>query len=85
MEALNRVTEGRAIPLDQDIGPDFDDVVGSHANKEPVEGRVVQSAKGKSVGDIGLSPSFRVGNDVRGVKEFVVSELAQRALMSISA
>ncbi len=56
--------ERRPVALTEDVGPDFDDVVGTDAQEKPVEGRVMEGAQSKPVLNPRLAERFRVRNDV---------------------
>jgi len=73
-DLLQAVPEHRTVDLFQNVAPDFDDVVGSHAEDARVEGRVVQLAEGESVGNDRLAARVSIGKDVRGFEELTVTQ-----------
>ena len=68
-DLLEAVPEHRTIDLFQNVAPDFDDVVGSHAKDVRVKRRVVELAEGESVGNDRLAARVPVRKDVRGFEE----------------
>ena len=83
MQPLQSVGEHRAVVFLKDVAAHLDRVVGSNAKEEAVERRMVQLAESDAVLDDGLPARLSVGDDVRGVQEFVVPQPAQRALLPI--
>jgi len=78
VEALERVLEGWAIVLGQDLRADLDPVVGLHGQDVRVKGTVVNRAHGHPVRQDRLA-ALRVLLDVGSVEEGRVAQAAQRA------
>jgi hypothetical protein len=83
VKGLDRMNESRAVTLPENVRPDFQDVIGTHAQKMLVESRMMKLAQGKSIADHRLSLRFRIGNDVGRVQKLLVPEPAKGALAAI--
>ena len=76
VKALDRVSERRPVGFQENVWPNFDDVIRTNPEEEPVEGSVVQMAEGKAIADDGLPLGFFVRNDVGGIEKLVMPESA---------
>ncbi len=83
MQRLNRVHECWSILFAQNIGPDLNYVVGSNTKEVLIECGMMQLAESQPVRNDRFSSRLGVGNDVRGVKKFVVPESTERTLVPI--
>src|SRR5579859_4201012 len=75
--------EHRTVDLAKDVFPNLNDETGSDADDVVVEGRVVQLAQGKAVGDYRIASRLSIRDDVCSVKQFFVTKLAKRARAAI--
>lgn len=82
-QPLQTVDQHRPVDLVEDIAPHLHHVVGAHAQDVAVEGGVVQLAERQSVRDDRLPERVRVGQDVRGVQEFAVTQTAHGARLPV--
>ena len=73
MKSLDRVHQGRAIGLAEDVGAHLDYEIGPESEKVAVEGRVVQLAERKTISDCGFSLRFAVWKNVSGVQKLLMA------------
>ena len=73
MQPLDGVPQGRPVSFLKHVLTNLNHMVRSNAKKKPIERCVVQPAKRQAITHNRFTTQFGVGNDVRGLKEFVVS------------
>ena len=75
--------EHRTVDFAKDVFPNLNDEIGPDADDVVVEGRVMQLAQGKAVGDYRIASRLSIRDDVCSVKQFFVTKLAKRACAAI--
>ena len=80
VEALDGVSQSRAIMLSENVGTDLDHTIGAKAYELSIEDAVVQSTERQSVGDNWLTHRVGIRNDVGGLKQLFVPQSAKSAL-----
>ena len=62
---------------------DLDDVVGGDTQEVAVEGGVVEFAEGQTIGDPRFAPGMLIGQNVRGIEQFLMLQSAYRAALAV--
>jgi len=82
---LKAMSEHRAVRFREDVVRDDDPEVGLDPKEISVERRVVEFAQADSVRDARLAVGIGVRDDMRGIEEFGVLEVADGAVFSVGA
>jgi hypothetical protein len=80
VERLKGVDERGTVGFGEDVVTDLNHIVRAEAEEVAIEGRMMERAEGDSVSDEWLPSRVRVGNDMRRVEKFLVTQAAERAL-----
>ena len=83
VQLLDAVAKHRAVNFIKDVFSDLDAVVGGDSDDMVVERRVVDFAQGQAVGHDGFTVLLAVLDDVSGVQEFAVPQVAHGAGFAI--
>ena len=85
MVGLQAVLQHRSVDLGKDVGADLDYVVGADAEDVGVERRVVNLTKGQAVAHDRIPVLVTIRQDVRGVEQLDVPQVAHAALVPVRA
>ena len=77
--------KGWAINFHKNVVADLDDMVRSHGQEEPIEGRVVQPTQCNSVLDNGFALWLRIRHDVCSVQQLSMPQAAKGTLVLVCA
>jgi hypothetical protein len=83
METLNPVHKGWTILFFENISSNLDLKVWPHGDEVRVECCMMQRAQRESIPDMRLTLGFRIGDDVRGIKQLLVSKTTKCALAPV--
>jgi hypothetical protein len=83
MEGLYAMNECRSVLLLENIRANFDDVIGPYPKEVAIECAMMQGAQREPIPDHGFPSRMCIRNNVRGVQQLLVAEVAERTLTPV--